>query len=62
MTAEELRILRAKYKVSNRDIADDIGVNHVTISRWAQGSKPISKLGEIALINYFKTKEIKEVV
>lgn len=58
--AIKLRELRKDLKLSQKELADKLGVTSVTISRWETGERPLSlkTVGKIAKtcgidINYF---------
>ena len=42
MTPDELKSLRAAAGLTQRDVAERLGVNRLTVARWEQGGRAIS--------------------
>lgn len=56
--SEKVKIVRAELLLSQKELAKEIGVSYVTISRWeSQGLKP-SFLAEKKFETFCKTKGI----
>lgn len=58
--AEKVKFVRTKLKLSQEDLAHDLGVSFATINRWENGSYNPSRLAKKAFEDYCERKNIKE--
>jgi DNA-binding transcriptional regulator YiaG len=56
MTKEELKKWREEHKVSQRGLADLLGVYQESVARWEIGTRKIPSFLHLALIGLEKTK------
>jgi transcriptional regulator with XRE-family HTH domain len=54
MTGQELKLLRQKHNLTQKEVAEAIGTNFNRISEWELGKFKISKAYQILLETYFK--------
>jgi transcriptional regulator with XRE-family HTH domain len=54
MTGQELKLLRQKYNLTQKEVAEAIGTNYNRISEWELGKFKISKAYQLLLEAYFK--------
>lgn len=58
--AEKVKFVRTKLKLSQEDLAHELGVSFATINRWENGSYNPSRLAKKAFEDYCERKNIKE--
>lgn len=51
--ASRIKDLRLKREMTQRQLADQIGVDAITVSRWERGYKPPSDLNRVRLGRFF---------
>lgn len=57
--AEKVKYVRIKLKLSQEDLARELGVSFATINRWENGSYNPSRLAKKAFEDFCNTKNIK---
>lgn len=58
--AEKVKQVRTTLKLSQEDLAHELGVSFATINRWENGNYNPSRLARKAFENYCEEKNIKE--
>lgn len=58
--AEKVKYVRTTLKLSQEDLAHELGVSFATINRWENGSYNPSRLAKKAFEEYCEKKNIKE--
>ena len=59
MTGDDLRALRMSWDMTQKQVADRVGVNHATVSRWeAKGQDALPR--RVELLVRAITQEIKD--
>jgi DNA-binding transcriptional regulator YiaG len=61
MTKKEFRTLRGLIKLSQANLAKELGVTLRTVARWERGEFPIPRVAELALRNLFR-ESLKETI
>ena len=56
--SEKIKFVRAELLISQKDLAEMLGVNYVTVSRWETGKLKPSFLTEKKLEKFCKDKKI----
>ncbi len=56
MTANEVKELRKRLKLTQQALADKLGIHQVTVARWENGSKKPSNLALRQLARLFNGK------
>lgn len=56
--AERVKYVRAKLKLSQEDLAHELGVSFATINRWENGSYNPSRLAKKAFNEFCEKKNI----
>ena len=57
--AEKVKLVRTKLKLSQEDLARELGVSFATINRWENGSYNPSRLAKKAFEDFFLNKNLK---
>ncbi len=57
--AEKVKIVRTKLKLSQEDLARELGVSFATINRWENGSYNPSRLAKKAFEDFCLNKKVK---
>lgn len=57
MSGQELKELRKKYNLTQKEVAEAIGTDDTRISEWENDKSSISKSYQKLLENYFSDKE-----
>lgn len=58
--AEKVKYVRTTLKLSQEDLAHELGVSFATINRWENGNYNPSRLARKAFEEYCEKKNIKE--
>ena len=58
--AEKVKYVRTKLKLSQEDVARELGVSFATINRWENGSYNPSRLAKKAFDDFCKENNIAE--
>jgi len=58
--AEKVKYVRTKLKLSQEDLARELGVSFATINRWENGSYNPSRLAKKAFDDFCKENNIVE--
>lgn len=58
--AEKVKFVRTKLKLSQEDLAHELGVSFATINRWENGSYNPSRLAKKAFDDFCKENNIVE--
>lgn len=58
--AEKVKYVRTKLKLSQEDLARELGVSFATINRWENGSYNPSRLAKKAFDDFCKENNIAE--
>lgn len=58
--AEKVKYVRTELKLSQEDLARELGVSFATINRWENGSYNPSRLAKKAFDNFCKENNIVE--
>lgn len=56
--AEKIKFVRAKLKLSQEDLARELGVSFATINRWENGNYNPSKLAQKAFEEFCKKNNL----
>ena len=59
--AEKVKYVRSQLKLSQEDLAHELGVSFATINRWENGNYQPSRLAKKAFEDFCKEKKLKEV-
>lgn len=59
LTGPEFRFLRKEIKVKATDLARDLGITNVTISRWETGDRPINPVADRLLRLLYSLRTIQ---
>ena len=57
--AEKVKLVRTELKLSQEDLARELGVSFATINRWENGSYNPSRLAKKAFEDFCNEKNIK---
>ena len=57
--AEKVKFVRTELKLSQEDLARELGVSFATINRWENGSYNPSRLAKKAFEEYCNDKNVK---
>jgi DNA-binding transcriptional regulator YiaG len=60
MTAQELRESRKAFRLSQAELAAELGVTSRQVQNWEHGRTPISRLVEYAMLWLKHTKQAEE--
>lgn len=56
--AEKVKLVRTELKLSQEDLARELGVSFATINRWENGSYNPSRLARKAFENFCKSNNL----
>ena len=56
--AEKVKFVRSQLKLSQEDLAHELGVSFATINRWENGNYQPSRLAKKAFEDYCKENDI----
>lgn len=56
--AENVKLIRAELKLSQEDLARELGVSFATINRWENGSYNPSRLAKKAFEDFCEKKNV----
>ncbi len=56
--SEKVKAVRAQFKLTQEELAHELGVSFATVNRWESGSFKPSKMGYKMFSEYCKTKDI----
>lgn len=62
LTADEIRTARSTLKLSEKDLADRLGVPEATVSRWETGDQIQSRATDNLLRVFFALPEVRSVL
>ena len=57
--AEKVKLVRTELKLSQEDLARELGVSFATINRWENGSYNPSRLAKKAFENFCLSRNVK---
>ena len=57
--AEKVKLVRTELKLSQEDLARELGVSFATINRWEKGSYNPSRLAKKAFEDFCLNKNVK---
>jgi len=62
LTANEIRAARTTLRLSEKDLADRLGVSEATVSRWETGDQIQSRANDNLLRVFFALPEVRSVL